>query len=288
MTSLFHYCSTSAFDSIISNRSIQLSSLRLSNDTMEGKLVNEIIEKLAIQDALDDASIKNLHDAVRFVTDLYDGLGFCLSEVGDLLSQWRGYADDATGFSIGFSKEYLLSLPADHAEKERSPCILTKVEYDLPNQEALVKPTYEEAKQILNSGELQIPSPPGLLSTKSEEDFNKEIEVAKRAFFGMYSAIHRVVPNLYALKTDAFREEQEWRLTSYVPKGDTECSYKTLKNCIVPYIEIELTKLDKGLEPILEVVVGPKNLTPTDVVQNYLNKYGFDNVTISRSKATYR
>lgn len=32
---------------------------------------------------------------------------FCLSEEADLLSQWRGYADDGRGVCIGFKKEAL-------------------------------------------------------------------------------------------------------------------------------------------------------------------------------------
>jgi hypothetical protein len=31
----------------------------------------------------------------------------CFSEAGDLLSQWRGYANDAQGISIGFYKPIL-------------------------------------------------------------------------------------------------------------------------------------------------------------------------------------
>ncbi|MDP2064189.1 MAG: DUF2971 domain-containing protein, partial [Phaeovulum sp.] len=34
-------------------------------------------------------------------------LGFCLSEESDLLSQWRGYAQDGAGFSVSFSVEKL-------------------------------------------------------------------------------------------------------------------------------------------------------------------------------------
>lgn len=34
-------------------------------------------------------------------------LGFCLSEDGDVLSQWRGYADNAQGVAIGFEIENL-------------------------------------------------------------------------------------------------------------------------------------------------------------------------------------
>jgi hypothetical protein len=77
---------------------------------MEGKLVAEIIDQLAKRDGLDELAIKELQDLIGFIETQFDGLGFCLSEEGDLLSQWRGYAADATGFSIGFSKDSLMYL----------------------------------------------------------------------------------------------------------------------------------------------------------------------------------
>jgi hypothetical protein len=52
MTVLYHYCSTSTFVSIISGKSIWLSSLNLSNDTMEGKLVAETLCRMATRDGL--------------------------------------------------------------------------------------------------------------------------------------------------------------------------------------------------------------------------------------------
>ncbi|MCX5827610.1 MAG: DUF2971 domain-containing protein, partial [Deltaproteobacteria bacterium] len=111
MTVLYHYCSTSVFVSIIENRSIWLSSLNLSNDSLEGKLVAEIVARISTSDGLDQASSEELQKGVNFIEQIVDGLGFCLSEEGDLLSQWRGYAEDATGFSIGFSKKYLERMP---------------------------------------------------------------------------------------------------------------------------------------------------------------------------------
>ena len=38
----------------------------------------------------------------------------CFSEEADLLSQWRGYAQDGTGVFIGFSKKVLSTLEVEH------------------------------------------------------------------------------------------------------------------------------------------------------------------------------
>jgi hypothetical protein len=74
---------------------------------MEGKLVTEILALLAKDDGLDETDTQRLQQSAAGLEEVIDGLGFCLSEDGDLLSQWRGYAADASGVSIGFSKEYL-------------------------------------------------------------------------------------------------------------------------------------------------------------------------------------
>ena len=54
MTTLCHYCSNNAFHSIMASHSIWLSSLSLSNDTMEGKLVARTFAQRAKDEGLDD------------------------------------------------------------------------------------------------------------------------------------------------------------------------------------------------------------------------------------------
>lgn len=283
MTSLFHYCSSSTFTSIISNRSIWLSSLNMSNDTMEGKLVAEIIYRLAKKDGLDEGTIKQLQAAISFLEEENDGLGFCLSENGDILSQWRGYATDATGFSIGFSKEYLSALSESLRVQNQIYFTLKNVEYDATAQEELVRPTYEKVKQTIEVGLKKIPLPPrGLIDLFTD----KEVKEYKDVFQSVLSEIFMLFPKLYALKTAAFREELEWRLISYKTRDEVSCSFKALIDRIVPYREFLLPNLEAA--PIIEIFIGPKNHTPGYVVKAFLEKHDFENVTISRSSATYR
>lgn len=68
---LYHYCSTSTFLSIIANRSIWLSSMSLSNDTMEGKLVRHIFDILVTVFVHSmDRLARNLGDLRKIVQDL--------------------------------------------------------------------------------------------------------------------------------------------------------------------------------------------------------------------------
>lgn len=152
MTVLYHYCSNAAFHSIVENRSIWLSALSLSSDTMEGKLVTDVIAQMAKSDGLDQANIQRLKEYVSLLEQIMEGLGFCLSEEGDLLSQWRGYADDASGVSIGFSKKYLEKLSEDSLNPQKSGFTLKKVEYEYESQKKRIQATYDKIKDYIKQG----------------------------------------------------------------------------------------------------------------------------------------
>jgi hypothetical protein len=178
-TSLYHYCNTSAFASIIGERRIWLSSLSLSNDTMEGKLVGATFERLFKKNGVDEKKLSKVMDAVKKLEEVIDGLGFCLSEKGDLLSQWRGYSQDGLGFSIGFSKKYLEALAKKEEECEEG-INLNQVIYEPKDQENVLQPIFSQIMKDINDGKLDMPYPPTLLTGYDDpavlEKFEKEKE----------------------------------------------------------------------------------------------------------------
>jgi len=266
----------------------------LSTDSSEGKLVADIIARISTSVGLDQASLKHVQNSVGYlehIDQLFEVLGFCLSEEGDLLSQWRGYASDATGFSIGFSKEYLESLAETLEKQGQQQFGLYKVEYQPMTQEALVSPTFQKIKQIIDGGGLKIPRVPGLLDERSDKEIEKERENFEEAYKNMLTTVLELLSKLYTLKTQSFREEQEWRLISRLLRKGINgridpCSYRATNNRIVPFTKFNLIKLKE--EPISEVIIGPKNLVPNYVVEKLLQQYNFNNVTVTRSRATYR
>jgi hypothetical protein len=120
---LYHYCPSDAFVAIIESRQVRLSSLALGNDWMEGRTSFR-----ALRELLPGKDMK-LSEHMRLIsvlagfeeTQLVYGLGFCLSAEGDLLSQWRGYAQDGSGVAIGFRRAYLEDLV--EANRERLPLL---------------------------------------------------------------------------------------------------------------------------------------------------------------------
>jgi hypothetical protein len=284
MKVLYHYCSTEAFHAIVESRSLRLSSLSLSNDTLEGKLVGNTFLRLAKRDKLDKTSIQQLQHYMEIVERGYDGLGFCLSEVGDLLSQWRGYASDATGVSIGFSREYLEWL-AEAARSELTPGFTVEtVHYDSKVHEAEIEPAFLEVKKLIKGGAFRVPRI-RLPETRTDEEIQRALENNTGRRAKVFAKLLKLFPKFFLLKSHAFSEEREWRLLSdHAPS--VKCSYRTLPNRIVPYRSFELLELRR--QPIVEIVLGPKHLTPIKVVEDFLKERGFGTVLVKVSEASYR
>ena len=291
MSELYHYCSASTFESIVGTKCLWLSSLSLSNDNMEGKLAGSILETLFRRNGLTPEKATTAIGTVNLLEEQIDGLGFCLTENGDLLSQWRGYAQDGHGFSIGFSKEHLASLATETKGKTQR-VFLRKVIYEQTEQEITVSPIFDQIQQAIDSGKLDAPYPPSLLTGFGDPNIEAEYEIKKRRYTEnlqdtMLHTSYLALPTLFAMKNKAFQEEQEWRLVSYYFKHiDNSCDFRVANNMIVPYIRLPF--LDNGTSAITEVILGPKNPTPEHVVRSALRKHGFPNVHIKRSSATYR
>lgn len=286
MDALYHYCSTASFHAIVASKAIWLSALSLSNDTKEGKLIAASVRRLAERDKLAPDTTRRLIESIEHLEQLTEGLGFCLSEEGDLLSQWRGYAENAAGVAIGFSRPYLHWLRQKMLDQNEDSFGLNKVVYEAEEQDQLVNPTYEKAKTFINDGAYEPAFRLGLLDIASDEGAAQRRRDRERAFRKLMMTLVRLFPQLYLLKASAFREEREWRLISnYFRTGDV-CLYRATRGSIIPYREF---KLLEGEEPaLLEVVLGPKHLTPIHLVEAFLDQSGFKDVAVRRSVASYR
>jgi hypothetical protein len=143
---LYHYCPLDAFLSIIENKTLRLSDTKKSNDSLEGKallaymeenVLEEYDKKFSYLDEFPFVSGMKSKDAIKLMISARmqhllrndDILCYasCLSEEGDLLSQWRAYADNGRGVSIGFDFQILQNLIA--SEQTDNLLKLNKVEY---------------------------------------------------------------------------------------------------------------------------------------------------------------
>jgi hypothetical protein len=289
MNVLYHYCPTESFSQIVESRALCLSSLSLSNDTLEGKIVAKAIDSLARRDRLDRATCERLQSEIKIFDQITEGLGFCLSEDGDVLSQWRGYADDASGVAIGFSGDYLRWLAQQSLTSGRGWGFgLRQVKYDPSEHQAEVEPIYLEANKLIGQGAYRVGGMRGLLETRTEEEIELEKANLRRLRDNLSMVLMSLFPKLYLLKSPAFLEEKEWRLLSYrfFIESEPPVSYRAAGNRLVAYRRCELAELER--QPISDVVLGPKHLTPVHMIKALLKQEGFGDVPVRTSAASYR
>ncbi|WLS03126.1 DUF2971 domain-containing protein [Shinella oryzae] len=273
---LYHYCSAAAFYGILHNREIWLSSLNASNDTHEGIWLSRLLGDVG--DWADLSShvwreVANRLEEFHFRTDC---VGFCLSSQRDLLSQWRGYASNGAGFCIGFNEEIFLELaklkPFDGARLET-------VQYDVNKQLRYVE---RQLKVCFPAGRHHKLNP---LTYRLDGGARaaKLMEVGSLDAEGIALAFWR---SMYIMKNPAFSEEQEFRFLLEIDRPDPASEYMVKGDTLVPY---RVAKFPATLKtPIIDVILGPRNMTPTEVVQGFLEKAMYEGVNVWRSGASYR
>jgi|GEM_PF-5139080 len=254
---LYHYCSNEAFLSIVSNKEIWAPELSMSNDYQEGKLIINTVKTALEPYQKHGEAINYILNDLRNNIDEQRVLGFCMSESGDgdVLSQWRGYANDGQGISIGFNKDYLESLCS-----ESSGLSLKKVLYNENEQTELINTHISKIIPHIESGLFE--------KDDSATVFNKNIYVTYPKIIKLWLATQPLIPaamDAYTIKNNAFHEECEWRLIysnfqALEEEHEIKFSYRASTNKITPYKKIPINHSECA--PIIRVVIGPKKHNP--------------------------
>jgi hypothetical protein len=292
---LYHYCSNSTFLSIISGQNIRASEFSLSNDHLEGKWSRNLLEQFCIERKMYPVTQSLLLERFdNYLLQYFSAVGFCLSEHGDLLSQWRGYADDGHGVSIGFESSFFSDLIATVPDRSKGfDFLFEKVKYDPWEQQEVARPYFEAICKLADSGALMKPT---LLSEETEEENEEKLRQLSRELVSF-------IPHLYTLKNPAFREENEWRLISLVTPGNpltlvltgqkptgwqlSSLEYLAKPDRLVPFRSIGINPESGRSHPIREIILGPKNITPNAFVDGALRRYGMV-ARVRRSTSSYR
>lgn len=276
---LYHYCDANAFHAICSNKKMRFSDLFSMNDFLEIHwgyeiwefAAGELIKKVG-KEFLDEI------DQIISSTGMYGLLtASCFSFDGDVLSQWRAYADDGKGFVIGFKATDLLKLPVRPL----------KVLYDKRKQ-------IEEIKQVIT-----------LLHARES---GKKSEPSNFAKINFKQICLLLSSDFAAYKNPAFEEEKEVRLVHMldfkksnnflkltdaggqafgIESEGMPIQFRMRENVPVAFIEQDFTN-DGKINPIKEVIIGPKNNVLPTAVLVFLETLGIGSVTVKRSKASYR
>lgn len=271
---LYHYCSVETFYKIITSKSLWLTDSFSTNDYMENRWINKTINELSSIYINDNNRQQFENVILQYNINNYIPFIACFSEDGDKLSQWRAYANDGCGISIGFNTSYFdikHHLPSTMAVFNENSIGLHEVYYETDIQESIVK-------NFLS-----------YISTSDQLSSNQILEIAVK--LKQYS---------YIFKNPAFFEEQEWRIihtplifgnkednTTQVIGGISDCKYMAKSNDIVPYFLLSFAK-QKDVMPISEIILGPKNHIDMYKIHTFLGMNNFKNVSVKYSKASYR
>lgn len=281
---VYHYCSGQTLLSILANKTIRACDLDKMNDYLEYEWGLGILK-----DALKLSEEKTSSDFTKFIEHhVHDArarmvpLVACFSENGDVLSQWRAYAGDGDGFSVGFNTKSIRQFPGN----------LFQVVYDRGEQLQLMRDHLE--------------SEFSRWSKFSDADKYDEIEriggvlAADICLFKNSSfSEEKEVRLVYLLTTDIDDDDQNAVLTdprSYDDDDDespkllpTNISYLCRNGLIVPYCDFTTDADPDDAESLISnVYIGPRNRSSERDVQHLLSSSGFLHAKPIKSRSSYR
>lgn len=276
---IYHYCSAETFYNITSNQSIRFGDVAQMNDSFEMAWGFEFFKKVLVEWGKNKDITNHFFEKCMVGThkmrEIFKLFCSCFSTVPDQLSQWRGYADDGKGFSIGFDfKSIFETLPVKPLE----------VSYDIFTLEQeiaeMVGNLYiEEGKRNFKYG-----------TEFKSECFNIACEFAgyKNPFFYEEKEI-RLVHKVNVLN---FKDESK-----YLADNDKkvfgndhmgqEIKFQMRGHQPIPYIEYNFKKLGKWF-PLAKVIIGPKNPSSINDITLYLNTIGLHDIVVEFSTGSYR
>jgi len=319
---LYHYCSNTVLESILKNKQLWMSDIANSNDYNEIRILTPrlfyMIEDLYRNQEFPfkykehnniEGIVEILTDVSQFINSTYDS-GFltsfvaCFCEKGDVLSQWRGYASDGKGCSVGFSLKDL----KEYCVNTNGTIRINKVEY--VDEEQLNSIIADAAQRCLKELANLKKKSEDFLARNPSNHRDELTDLIMMFFFKDY--LEKIILDSLKYKWNAFQEEHEWRIyfgsisknervlfgkgkkTEELIKefdGASHLLAGKLRFCIhddviVPYYPIELKELSES--PIKTVIIGPKNKSKTLDVRLMLASYGMNSVDVKYSKIAYR
>ncbi len=260
---IYQYCSINTFHSMMKNKEIWASHYDAMNDTQEMVWIEKYIK--SFYDKNKDIKTHSAFAKEEFIKSYspYRYLAFlsCFSSDRDMLSQWRGYANQGTGFAVGFNTKKIKDIIETLSTQNKQIALfqLGKVLYDRRQQEGLVHTELKCAAEGNNPSDVQ-------------------------------SRLSSLAP---FYKNPAFEEEKETRIVVSVKKDTSTLSQlkgvsiesRTASNSITTYLPIKFP-----IEAITHITLGPQNTTDIFQLETFLtmNGYDKDKIKIEHSMASYK
>lgn len=319
ISTLYHYGSNRRCFGILKDREFRMSDIRKSNDYRELLMLYpeifdiildkykqapfpfkyEHLDSVAAMQAL----VYQTEDMIDHELDSGDFSNFvtCFSETPDMLSQWRGYANDGKGCCLGFSFDAL----KEYCDNSNGVLLLEEVRY--VTKDELSEIAVQTATDILS--ELK-----GLRKWIVENmTFDDDADDTDGLLgFNFHGMIENTLTDSLVLKSSGFSEEKEWRLflatqaykkPEWVlgeakkiggPRGFEETlsylrnniQFNITEDNISPYVTIRFR--DFASIPVCEFWLGPKSQISKCDLELFLAKEGYLGLKICESNISYR
>lgn len=276
MEIVYHYTDISGFLGIIKNEKLWISAANNLNDSAELSWL-----ELKLESQLNSVITKENHNYLeefwqywKVIKPMHYICSF--SKSGDVLSQWRAYADDGYGISIGFNRSYFDFNP-------RGPMLSTNKEHTIGMYDVIYDNTIQDAvvKEIADR-----------LSTVIKDEDEKAMH------FWRLSEILKKLS--YTYKNSAFHEENETRIIHTpvilsdgklgnitIDGSISKIQHRVTNRNITTYFEYDFS-VEKSVKPIAKIIIGPKCLLSDYDIDHVLSSKKMLGIELARSKATYR
>lgn len=255
---IFHYCEKYVFDKIIETKLIRLSDITKMNDEGEYKsgfqIIHDILKKYPDVDEPTSTEMRPEN-----INNTFKVLIVCFSRNGDTLSQWRAYADDGCGFSIGFDMDLIKQHHLFNRYLEKMEPISGNISF--------ISVKYDHSEFVSEVHRL----------IKSFKDIKSPIKFKVLARELMHMAIR--------YKDIFFSEENEVR-GFIAPEESIRSDNYHLENRPSQYGNTHYHQLNTSLNDIhaiKEVVIGPKNEATIEDIKLKLSDFGLNDVSVRRS-----
>lgn len=224
---LYHYTNAPGLLGIIENNKIWATHINYLNDASELFYARQLVDNILAQSQKKAASkiVREFFRRVRTVFDVsrtMDVFISCFCEDGDLLSQWRGYAQAGEGYSIGVDSQRFEKIGGGRN------FFFGPVEYDRDRQEQIV----EAIIGMLLDGlkEMTAKLPADAISEKIDEC----CRIFRRAIW---------FP-LVIFKDAMFAAENEWRLIEIMTREAAieKIRFRSAGSKLVPYVELDFSR----------------------------------------------
>jgi len=273
---LYHYTDAAGLLGMLNSGSIWLTDHRFLNDKSELEHTHGTLRELLAskEDQSPSTQAKKLYDAIRLYARTESSQDihiFSLTEDPDDLSQWRGYAREGLGFTIGFCGLTLREI-ADPDDAEFS---ISKIEYDHAKQKSVLDQALTEFERLVTK------------EVKSKPTKEEEIIDDAASWFDWLVGVRAV-----ANKHSSFRLEREWRLSSLVDKDDLDKDVKVRASGLrlVRYIEVAPRAQGESKLPIKRIGIGPGFVGSevVDAVRALCKQTDYEHVEIYPADTPYR